>query len=115
MGGEVFTVAVKVMGCPWVEGFWLEVSAVVVELWVSVELFSRIETVKELKSATARSSFPSPLKSPIATATGKKKMLPTDVDEAKLKVACPIPNQDGNGVTGVVGKHQVRVAVCIEV
>ena len=52
-----------------------------------------IETLSELRLATARSSLPSPLKSPVATDIGFVPTLKPDVCE-KLPVASPVRMRD---------------------
>ena len=51
---------------------------------------SRIVTVLVLKLTTARSSFPSPLKSPTATEFG---FLPVAGDEVRAKLPVPSPSK----------------------
>ena len=73
---------------------------------------SRIETVALLRFATARSSLPSPLKSPTATETGA---LPVPKSVFAPKLPVPVPSRIETVVLFMVRHRQIELAIAIEI
>ena len=72
----------------------------------------KMETVLLSALATAKSSLPSPLKSPTATERGST---PVAGDEARLKFPVPSPNRIETVLLNVIGNRKVQLAIPVEV